>query len=431
MPVIPTDALRASVPDLRRAHLVLTFLMHFFVHSHAVRPTPRTDPLGIPASISVPLLEISPLLGLPPILTYSDTVLYNSHPTDPSLAPNLSSNPLVTSLETFTNTPDEAHFYLTSARCEIAGVHALDLMRRAMDEAFVADSLALTRLTGYLRELASQIDLVGDIILDVTRACRPEVFYHVIRPWFRGGDMDGPGSAGWLFEGLDRDAQERLVGGSGAEHRRAGQTVVGRTFSGPSAGQSTLIHAFDVFLMVDHRAKEEANEGAGDGGDAAAPPPSSEDTFMERMKAYMPHPHRAFLNHLADAPHPIRGLVLRHAARRPDLAHAYDEALAALKRLRDKHMRVVSLYIVQQARRPASAEMVALGAPAPPAAAEAPDDVAVEGLTRRLAQGSLSDLIAEQERNDEELRGTGGTALIKFLKMCRDNTTRTMVGGRV
>jgi len=341
---------------------------------------------------------------------------------DSNAIPSFNSNPLVTSLETFTNTTDEAHFFLTSARCELAGVVALDLMRRSLDEAFIADSLALTRLTTYLTDLAGQIDLIGDVIVDVKNGCRPDVFYHVIRPWFRGGDADGPESAGWLFEGVEAADQERLVGASGAENRQTaegagnpGVTTTGRKFSGPSAGQSTLIHALDVFLMVDHRQQSEESDA------------SNEETFMQRMKAYMPHPHRSFLTHLADAPHPIRSLVLANKETRPDLAAAYDGALAALKRLRDKHMRIVTMYIIQQARREVSDEMIAMGAPVPASRSQK------QQSTVELPHGSLSDLIEEQESKkaagDDELRGTGGTALIKFLKLCRDNTMSTMVGG--
>ncbi len=284
-------------------------------------------------------------------------------------------------------------------------------MRRSLDEAFIGDTIALTRLTTYLSELATQIDVIGDIIVDVKNGCRPDVFYHVIRPWFRGGDADGPESLGWLFEGVSEADQER-VRSSGAEHGHASTSAsegptgptMGRKFSGPSAGQSTLIHSLDVFLMVDHKKSSE----------------TAEETFMSRMQAYMPHPHRSFLTHLMDAPHPIRSLVLQNKETNPELAKAYDEALASLKKLRDKHMRIVTMYIIQQARREASDEMVAMGAPAPSQ---------VNGeIKKELAQGSLSDLIEEQEKQAEELRGTGGTALIKFLKMCRDNTTATMIG---
>jgi indoleamine 2,3-dioxygenase len=421
MPVLSITPLLNSLPELRRVHLVLTYLLHFYVHSHAVLLTPRTTPLSIPPSISVPLLAVCPLLGLPPILTYADTVLYNTHPANPSAPPSFQRNPYVKALVTFTNTPDEAHFYLASTRCEFAGVHALSIMRASLDEAFMADSLSLTRLTGYLEELAAVIDHIGDAILDMRNGCDPAVFYHLIRPWFKGGDSDGPNSAGWAFLGVDDASATDLS--SAAEHDSTGFTassVKGRKFSGPSAGQSTLIHALDVFLTVDHTPKE---EGA-----------TAEETFMTRMLQYMPAPHRAFLQHLAHVPHPIRDLVTANRTTRPALVQAYDHALEALQRLREKHMRIATQYIIQQARRPPTADLVAMGALPAPGAQEA---TSADGRSQiKLTATSLSEIIRdeervrhEQEEGDDEVRGTGGTALIKFLKMCRDNTVGAKLAG--
>ncbi|KAJ3018469.1 hypothetical protein NUW54_g329 [Trametes sanguinea] len=68
----------------------------------------------------------------------------------------------------------------------------------------------------------------------VREGCDPEVFYNVIRPWFKGADSDTTGRK-WHFDGIELDP-----------------TLEEPTeLSGPSAGQSSLIHALDVFLGVD------------------------------------------------------------------------------------------------------------------------------------------------------------------------------------
>ncbi|KAJ9108146.1 hypothetical protein QFC19_002614 [Naganishia cerealis] len=345
-----------------------------------------------------------------------DTVLYNSHPVNPHSPPSFERNPYVKSLVTFTNTSDEAHFYLTSTRCELAGVNALSIMRASLDEAFMADSLSLTRLTGYLNDLAAMIDHIGDIILDVRNGCDPAVFYHLIRPWFKGGDSDGPNSAGWAFLGVQEETTFDLS--SAAEHATTPsspsadtQSLKGRKFSGPSAGQSSLIHALDVFLTVDHTPKE---QGA-----------TAEETFMTRMLMYMPAPHRAFLQHLSTVPHPIRSLVTANREKRPALVAAYDHALEALKRLREKHMRIATIYVIQQARRPPTAALVKMGAVPTTTTSAGQEHV-------KLHATSLSEIIRDEEEQDgldDQVRGTGGTALIKFLKMCRDNTACAKLSG--
>ncbi|WVW82228.1 hypothetical protein I302_104234 [Kwoniella bestiolae CBS 10118] len=433
MPVVDTTDLLVSLPHVRRAHVVLTFLAHFFVHTTPAPTTtaPSKEPIPVPACISVPLLTVSPLLGLPPVLTYADTVLYNFLPSNPSIAPSAYSNPPNEIITTFTGTRSEEQFYLISALTEIAGAEALRLMRQSLDELFIADEKALKRLTIYLKKLANQIDKISDITMTLMKEVDPEEFYHLIRPWFRGGDGDGPNSAGWNYLGLDDTSSST----SEAESRNT-QGKKGKLFSGPSAGQSSLIHAIDIFLTVDHSPTEQEKlealnaveypteskilvdstpinpdspqspptaHGHGHGHGAA---PKGEATFVQRMLQYMPLPHRSFILHLSTHPTPLRPLVVHYASSHPALAAAYDGALESLRRFREKHMRIVSLFIVQQARRQPSERVRKL--------------MGLEPLTEEEEQ-------MQKEVDINEIRGTGGSALFKFLKRCRDNTTKAMV----
>lgn len=454
MPVLDASPLRASQGHLRRAHLVLTFLLHFYVH---ISPPTSPHALPIPASIAVPLMTVSPLLGLPPIVTYSDTVLWNFHPANPATETSLVANPPAKTLASFTNTRSEDQFYLISALCEIAGAEALRLMRRSLDELFLGDELALKRLTVFLRKLAVQIEKVGDITSSMIKEIDPEEFYHLIRPWFRGADAGGSDSPGWFFTGVDDETIETPTSAAENASRDVKGKGKGRLFSGPSAGQSSLIHAIDVFLTVDHSPKEEeivteprlesnptitkelhlnhspvsppssASSSSSSSSSTttshttpatsghstpAKPPTPNESTFLQRMLEYMPLPHRTFLLHLSAHPTPLRPLVVAHKHSHPKLAEAYDGALEALKRFREKHMRVVSVFIVQQARRRPSPRI------------------------RRLIGEVVNDDEDEDDSNSVtspvapsgELRGTGGTPLFKFLKRCRDNTTGAMIG---
>ena len=454
MAVLDTDGLLVSQPLMRRAHLVLTFLLHFYVHSSPPSSSPRISPLEVPASLSVPLLAISPLLGLPPVVTYADTVLYNFLALDPTSETSLPTNPPTRCLATFTGTRSEEQFFIISALCEVAGAEALRLMRRSLDELFVGDAVAIRRLTVYLRKLATQIDRIGDITLSIMNEVDPEEFYHLIRPWFRGGDADGPKSLGWAYLGLEgsvKSAAENQSGGTAGLERASTQTggaessigtmgsqtqpIKGSLFSGPSAGQSSLIHAIDIFLTVDHSPKMEAQEDEVDTKVAgpipqqssstsstsnapimvdATPVPKSgsspasqpnEATFVERMLQYMPLPHRTFILHLSTHPTPLRTLVIAHAHSSPRLTEAYDGALDALKRFREKHMRVVSVFIIQQARRRPS-----------------------ERVRKILGTEDVEDGQDIGDVDVADLRGTGGSPLFKFLKRCRDNTTEAMIG---
>ncbi|KAJ6507695.1 Indoleamine 2,3-dioxygenase [Mycena vitilis] len=361
LPVIPIAGLIRSETNLRRAHLVLAWTMHFYIHS-----LPPDVPVVVPSPITIPLFQICTQLQLPPVLTYADTVLYNWTLKTPSNRPtpaldNLKSRTL------FTGTHDEEIFYLSSARIELRGVEALELMRATMDEAFVGDALALRRITSFLTRLAVVIDDLRALIMTVRDGCDPSTFYNVIRPWFRGADSD-PAKRRWEFEGLAPDAYPTEL-------------------SGPSAGQSSLIHALDMFLGVDEFSHAPGLTGA------SAQTQTKKSPFLTRMQSYMPRHHRNFLNHLAANPRPLRGIVMGEEAG-PELLEAYNGAVGALKRFRDYHITIVTSYIIQPARR---AAMLARG----------------EGETAADAE--------------EPLKGTGGTELAKFLKAVRDRTAAAVI----
>lgn len=402
MPILDAFPLRSDILLLRRGHHVLVFIMHLYIHS--APPPAQPTPHVVPACIALPLCDISAELGITPILTYADNVLWNWHiPKGRQL--ELPTEERIRSHTLFSGTSDEEHFYLTSAKIELRGVSVLGVMRSTLDELFIGDATAVRRIAAYLSRLASVIDELTQLLLDVRNGCDPAIFYHQVRPWFRGATSD---SRGWIFEGVD-DATAAKVS----------------SLSGPSAGQSSLVHALDVFLGVDH----ERGEGRG-----------AEPTFLTKMEQYMPQHHRRFLQHLRNPHRPLREFVLStHAAYNVysscdrgmpafatswgglaprasifqtaavgesgikaahELMTAYDRSVDALKRFRDGHIRIATLYIVNQARSAAAASTISAPAPVP---------------------------ALDENGQTEAIKGTGGTSLVPFLKECRDNTVRAMV----
>ena len=81
-PVLDTSSLRDNIRYLQKAHMVLAFLLHFYVHS--IPPSDNVAEIRIPRAISVPLVEVSQQLGTAPVLTFADTVLWNWELADPS-----------------------------------------------------------------------------------------------------------------------------------------------------------------------------------------------------------------------------------------------------------------------------------------------------------------------------------------------------------
>jgi indoleamine 2,3-dioxygenase len=369
--------------------------MHLYIHS-----LPPDAEIRIPAPITVPLLEVCVQLQLPPVITYSDDVLYNWALKVPSAEPTPALDNL-RCLTLFTGKRDEEEFYLSSARIELRGVDALEIMRATMDELFIGDALAARRITRYLHSLMRILDDLTRLLLAVCDGCAPDVFYHEIRPWFNGSDS---GSRKWTFEGLEAHPELMLP----------------TELSGPSAAQSSLIHALDVFLGVDHTPKQAPSASSPPSASQVEPTPSPAFTtsqsetaqvppkapFLTRMRAYMPRHHRNFLRHLGGAPRPLRAAVARTGD--AALVDAYNAALEALRRFRDAHLRIVALYIVGPSRHgPAPSPIVQAGT-----AAEA-----CGGQTgTEMRSGTKAETTAP-------LRGTGGTDLVRFLKGMRDRTS--------
>ncbi|KAF8343600.1 tryptophan 2,3-dioxygenase [Amanita rubescens] len=359
MPILETKPLAGDEEVLRRAHHVLAWILHFYVHS-------------IPAEEEGDGKTV--VLELPPVLTYSDTVLYNWDFEDQDPIGALDdqiptpTTPLK-SLTLFTSTPTEREFFLVCARVELRGVRALDLMRATMDELFIGDDIASRRISGYLEKLTRVVEgMTSELKGLKSRGCDPDVFYREVRPWIRGADSD-VGAKKWVFEGLDLEEED----GGGEPMWNPVE------LSGPSAGQSSIVHALDVFLGVDKLTHSVGSFQSTE---------STEDTvaktsFLTRMQQYMPRRHRSFLQHLAANPRPLREFVVN--AEPGELVEAYNGAVKALKEFRDAHMIIVALYIVGPARR------------------------------------------AQREAERSRLVGTGGTDMVRFLKTVRDETKSALL----
>ncbi|KAJ3898853.1 tryptophan 2,3-dioxygenase [Lentinula edodes] len=361
LPILSITPLLDSEPHLRRAHHVLAWILHFYIHTHES----GSGEVRIPPPITLPLLRVSREMHLPPLLTYSDDVLYNWGFTDPQ-------NSSLRTLTSFTSTPDESHFYLTSARIELIGVRALGLMQDSLDELFVGDDIARNRITGFLGELAGVVGEMEEELDRMYGGCDVWVFYQYIRPWFQGESEEKR----WVFEGIEMDPELEYP----------------KELGGPSAGQSSLIHALDIFLGVEHQHHTSDTD-----------PDSS---FLSRMQLYMPRHHRNFLSHLREQSRrrSLRAWVLESQHDHNDSANpvpdtplltAYNSAVTALKKFRDAHIVLVARYIIGPAARVKTRG----------------DSLSSDSKTKR----------------EGEMKGTGGTHLARFLKSVRDDTRDAVI----
>lgn len=295
-------------------------------------------------------------LELPPVLTYAGANLWNFSCTGEDF-----SNPEdLSTLFSFTGTESESWFLLISAAMEAKAAGILQTMICALEAVRTRDYQAITDALG---ELRACIQNVGALLERMYEKCDPMTFYHQIRPFLAGSkNMEAAGLPRGVFydEGDGKGEWRQLRGGSN--------------------GQSSLIQFFDVVLGVEHHTHGSAGQ----------------KSFHTEVREYMPGPHRRFLVHVARMGS-IRELAL--VAPTTDdqrrLRDAYTAATEALSVFRNKHIQIVTRYIILPSKQP------------------------WKGAARQNLASSST------ERNgDEELTGTGGTMLVPFLKKARDETSQ-------
>lgn len=117
----------------------------------------------------------------------------------------------------------------------------------------------------------------------------------------------------------------------------------------------------------------------------------------------MPGPHRRFLEQLSEASN-VRAYAMHHGPR-SRVRTTYNALVLVLTSFRDKHIQLVSRYIIMASSSKISPDSASRGLSASKAEMARASDVGVDVKENRIA-----------------LVGTGGTDLIPFLKKTRDTT---------
>ncbi|XP_022426986.1 indoleamine 2,3-dioxygenase 2 isoform X2 [Delphinapterus leucas] len=367
--------------EQRLAHLVLSFITMGYVWQDGEAQPKEV----LPRTLALPLVEVSRNLGLPPILLHSDVVLANWATRNPGRknpgfvsyfvirdvhiyypiygakeGVNLNTSSKITVPRSFLSTHSEnigadpwksggeslRGFILVTVLVEKAAVPGIKALVQAVNAVLLPspDSLlqALQQLRLSIQDITRSLGQMHDYV-------DPDIFYAVIRIFFSGWKDNPAMPAGLLYEGVSKEPLH---------------------YSGASAAQSTVLHAFDEFLGVRH-SKESAD-------------------FLHRMRDYMPPSHRAFIEEIHSAPS-LRDHIL--SSGNSQLLTAYNQCVEALAALRSYHLAMVTKYLITAAPKAKGRKTSHL--PGPPQALEE--------------------------------RGTGGTAVVRFLKSVRDKTIEAIL----
>jgi indoleamine 2,3-dioxygenase len=340
------------------------------------------------------------------VATYAGTVLWNWKPID--TAEPVDSLENIFTLHTLTGSMDESWFFLVSVAIEARSGPLIPILLDAILAARYGDEETVAAV---LRAFAERLDELGALLARMHDSCDPHVFYHRIRPYLAGWkNMEDAGlPKGVLFDtGSASDAYVQLSGGSNA--------------------QSSIFQFFDIVLGVEHRPTGAARATppsssassaslASIASSTSTEPPSAagSNSFIHDMRRYMPGPHRRFLEHVERVAN-LRDFVTAHADN-AGLRTAYDACLAMLRAFRDAHIRIVSRYIVAKSRGHASS-----GSASSTGSAASGGRLNLASASSRAAGSTPEGGAAAAAAGLRRLRGTGGTALIPFLKQARDET---------
>ncbi|KAF7908828.1 hypothetical protein EAE99_011698 [Botrytis elliptica] len=367
LPILDTSSLKEE-DEWRKAYHLLSFMTHSYIWGGKV-PSEL-----LPPQISKPFLVVSSHLGLPPTATYAALNLWNF--TSSSSTQDLTDLDKLSCQHTFTNTPDESWFYLVSVAIEARGAEVIPLMLQAMN-AVRSDEPEI--LISCLEKFSTCIQDCGKILERMYEKCDPEVFYHIIRPFLAG-------SKNMSAAGLPRGVFYDEGNGSGEW----------RMYSGGSNAQSSLIQFWDAVLGVKHVPTRPMGKPQSE----TVEPKKGCHGFLEEMRNYMPGSHRAFLNQISEIS-PIHTYVDSSICS-SSVTKAYNQAVETLTQFRNIHIQIVTRYIINPSRK-----------------------AMAQGTEKENAGLNLA--VATTKKGGNDVRGTGGTQLIPFLKQSRDETRNMVV----
>lgn len=352
LPVLSTEYLDSEA-EWQRAHSLLAVIAQGYIWT-GPEPSQR-----LPPAISVPFLQTAEHLEVHPVATYAALNLWNWTPLQDNV--DLTQPENMVALHTATGTDDESWFFIISNAMEARAGPLIEIMLGAIEAVEQND---VPKIIHALEYLERGLKSIGELLERMDERCNPQMFYHTIRPFLAGSmNMEAAGLPNGVFydEGDGKGSWRKYRGGSN--------------------GQSSLLQFFDAVLSVNH---------ARSGG------------FHAEMRGYMPGPHARFLDDV-EAIANIRDYVDSHQDN-IELVAAFNKAVVALSGFRDKHIALVTRYIIIPSRQ------------AKP-----------NNLVKRRDIASASTKLASEKPRTQELVGTGGTTLIPFLRTSRDETSETKV----
>ena len=312
LPLLSTDDL-TDESHWRRAYVVLTMLTTTYIWMGKETDVKQS----LPKQLAIPWVKASKEVGVRPIVTYSAVVLFNFNLKTTTGDPKEDlKDENIEIVYTFTGTDDEKWFYMGSLLVEIEAISGLRVFPRALEAIANEDdqslSTCLDKICESLQNMVKALRRTKERKSDGSRKCEPGVFYNQVRISFNGTDSNH------FPHGLKYEGVEEQPG----------------AYGGASAGQSSVMPAFDEFLGIRYDDQPEVKE------------------FFDQQRWHMPGKHREYLKKVSEKS-TVRKYVQKSG--NAELLAKYNSCIKELLNFRNVHYQLVRMYIIVEAEKVSSA----------------------------------------------------------------------------
>ena len=283
-----------DMSEIKLAMVHLSFISHAYIWGS------KTPSKILPEVVAKPWVNLSSILGRPPILSYASYCLDNWYRINPKEEISLENVGLITN---FLGGVDEDWFVTIHVCIENASsdaIHAASQLSKLNE----ADPIAT--YSKYLKQIIKSLRQVNDIFSRMPEKCDPYVYYHRVRP-FIFGTKDNPDlKKGLIYENQYNNKPQFFRGETGA--------------------QSSIIPYLDGALGIYHTEDHLRH-------------------YLNEMRDYMPPDHRKMIEEVE-----LRSNAKHFIHQSKQLTNEYNKCLEEIRIFRAQHLEFAATYIHKQSQ---------------------------------------------------------------------------------
>ena len=283
-----------DMSEIKLAMVHLSFISHAYIWGS------KTPSKILPEVVAKPWVNLSSILGRPPILSYASYCLDNWYRINPKEEISLENVGLITN---FLGGVDEDWFVTIHVCIENA---SSDAIHAASQLSKLNESDSIATYSKYLKQIIKSLRQVNDIFSRMPEKCDPYVYYHRVRP-FIFGTKDNPDlKKGLIYENQYNNKPQFFRGETGA--------------------QSSIIPYLDGALGIYHTEDHLRH-------------------YLNEMRDYMPPDHRKMIEEVE-----LRSNAKHFIHQSKQLTNEYNKCLEEIRIFRAQHLEFAATYIHKQSQ---------------------------------------------------------------------------------